>query len=157
MYFICISLPCHFPPWTFVGQETHFSKIQSILMARAYFLVLNFLIKKLKNFFFNLKKKLINEVNWQNIFFLNSVASKKKNILILNIRIRFTTLNHMLKKDKFKIWNFRVASNDVGKMSTLKFRMLDSGLRFSGLWPGQVIALWFGLLLSTSRSRHNHK
>ena len=47
-------------------------------MARAYFLVLNFLIKKLKNFFFNSKKKLINEVNWQNIFFLNSVALFKK-------------------------------------------------------------------------------
>ena len=35
--------------------------------------------------------------------------------------------------------------------------MLDSGLRFPGLIPGQVIALWFVLLLSTSRSRHNHK
>ena len=41
-------------------------------------------------------------------------CSKKKKILILNIRIRSTTLNHMLKKDKFKIRNFRVASNDVG-------------------------------------------
>ena len=37
-------------------------------------------------------------------------------------------------------------------MSTLNFRMLDSGLRFPGLRPGQVIALCFGLLLSTPRS-----
>ena len=85
-------------------------------MARAYFLVLNFLIKKLKNFFFNLKKKLINEVNWQNIFFLNSVALFKKE---KNSYSKYKNQVHYLesdveKKNKFKIRNFRVASNDVG-------------------------------------------
>ena len=87
-------------------------------MARAYFLVLNFLIKKLKNFFFKyyLKKKLINEVNWQNIFFLNSVALFKKE---KNSYSKYKNQVHYLesdveKKNKFKIRNFRVASNDVG-------------------------------------------